>query len=216
MPLLGRQRGWWAGVAAAIIALLAFLFMHYRGAGTDGDSAVEGSGGRVQGSHLTRLTRGNDSSALQGDSIRAKVRSLLDVKKGEVGVIQLPPIALEEEFELVDQSVGGGPEFENGIGGLFSPEQLTPILERLLREKHRLPAKFGTADGLDWASLGLESLEVEEKGQVTDLTIRYRDSSSGKTMQTGISVFNGFGLLMKTGSSRKSAGFIIVTGSSPE
>ncbi|MEP4078515.1 MAG: hypothetical protein ABJO14_11920 [Haloferula sp.] len=183
-----------------------------------GDAApVEGIGQESEGplSAGDQVGR-SDSGRLTDDGIRARVQSLLDVRKGEIGIIRVPAGAFIDGLGLKDgNSVGafsepGSPR----ISGLFSREQSALVLEGALRSGHRLKSVVGEAEGIRMpgSEFSVELLEVVDKGEVTELQIGYSAMSSERSGQTGITVYNGFGLLMLSDSGPEAEGMLVVTG----
>ena len=86
------------------------------------------------------------SEILAEDKIRAKVRSLMNVRKGEVAMIRIPNVDLERFSSptTATAQVDGAPV---AIAGLYSRSQLTPILEGLIRDRQRIQGTVGTGKG---------------------------------------------------------------------
>lgn len=158
----------------------------------EGSVAEEHSAGTGMGRFGTRDREGHDR-------IGARVQSLLEVRQGEVGMIRIPSGGLERVFSVLPPVVGGEDRSAAAVAGLFTPDQMRVWLEEVMRSGVDLEAKVGEAEGASFSGekLEVEIAEVVSKEQILDVSLRLQEG--GRTVTSGLSVFRGQVLLLRSG-----------------
>jgi|GEM_PF-5026858 len=131
---------------------------------------------------------------------------MLSVKAGEAGLIRVPAEAMERLSEAIDELPPADP-----LVGVFSREQLRAILDGFSLSRAVVqPVDLGSLVG-SGLELKFEGVQAE---QFTDLSVSVHERTEEGAVskyQTGVTVFNGHALLLRTPLS--GGGVVVLVGS---
>ncbi|MEM9236523.1 MAG: hypothetical protein AAGB14_07070 [Verrucomicrobiota bacterium] len=213
-PFSGRNGMPWV-ILAAVLLVGTLIFVLTR---TGGDDPLR-DGEEVPPEGAVRLSpdagRESDeilqSPTLRENQVAAKVRSWLEVREGELGMLVIPAEALDSSFGGVsDTGVGRAGQ----VLSVMSPDQIRIELERLVREGVEIGASIGDRQGLkvEHGAGAVEASSLPAGDQETQVTLTASDSEGKVLSRSLCTMFTGQCLLL---SGEGGSGVLLISGRKP-
>ena len=133
--------------------------------------------------------------AVQGkDLIRNKVKSLVNIRSGEIGIISIPEAALNQHFgPAMDSSIADIPLLRN----IVTKKSLISNLEGVLNAEGEVKVRVIDQNNTECSGKDFQ-LEIELVGQNTEVsTVRIQLTSNGAQSKTTLSVYPGYSLVFR-------------------
>jgi hypothetical protein len=145
--------------------------------------------------------------------VSARVRSILSVRDGEIGVIGIPAKELDRYFAAIEQNV----IFDNSpatVSGMLSKSSVTEALEGMLERGVEIRAKVGDQTQTDFSNENFVVKIKTDEDHPEYSVIRLEIKTNGGGMLTSTTVMKGYTVLVRS-KDPTTGGILMVVGAAP-